>query len=188
MTVFRSLSGHVEMPADVVSALTELSTLLNIEENCDQTPSQVPVIEGEMGRPKYVVCPQQLQSLLKMSLPVSTIAEILGVSERTVKRRMHENGLSVMQYYSNVTDDELDNLVRSVKTRTPHVGYRVMKGMLQAMGHRVQWKRVSASMRRVDPVGVLSRMTRMGCVARRTYSVPGPLHLTHIDTNHKLIR
>ncbi|XP_039632690.1 uncharacterized protein LOC120543616 [Perca fluviatilis] len=28
----------------------------------------------------------------------------------------------------------------------------------------------------------------MGCVARRKYSVQGPLHLVHIDTNHKLIR
>ncbi|TDH05119.1 hypothetical protein EPR50_G00140130 [Perca flavescens] len=64
----------------------------------------------------------------------------------------------------------------------------MMKGILQAMGHRVQWNRVYSSMQRVDTVGVLSRMTRMGCVARRTYSVQGPLHLVHIDTNHKLIR
>ncbi|KAK1898349.1 LL-diaminopimelate aminotransferase [Dissostichus eleginoides] len=64
----------------------------------------------------------------------------------------------------------------------------MMKGILKAMGHRVQWKRVSSSMHRVDSVGVLTRMARMGCVARRTYSVQGPLHLVHIDTNHKLIR
>ncbi|KAJ7995067.1 hypothetical protein DPEC_G00256050 [Dallia pectoralis] len=38
-----------------------------------------------------------------------------------------------------------------------------MKGSLQAMGHRVQWERVSASMHRVDSVGVLSRMARLGC-------------------------
>ncbi|KAF3836809.1 hypothetical protein F7725_004273 [Dissostichus mawsoni] len=92
------------------------------------------------------------------------------------------------QSYSTLTDDELDNLVLSVKARTPHVGYRMMKGILKAMGHRVQWKRVSSSMHRVDSVGVLTRMARMGCVARRTHSVQGPLHLVHIDTNHKLIR
>ncbi|KAF3837897.1 hypothetical protein F7725_009665 [Dissostichus mawsoni] len=37
-----------------------------------------------------------------------------------------------------------------------------MKGILKAMGHRVQWKRVSSSMHRVDSVGVLTRMARMG--------------------------
>ncbi|KAF3851760.1 hypothetical protein F7725_005115 [Dissostichus mawsoni] len=177
------------MPQDVINALTELSRLVNIEDISNQTPHQVPVMQGEMGRPKYVVCPQQLQGLIEdLSLPVSAIATLLGVPEKTVKRRMHENGLSIKQSYSTLTDDELDNLVLSVKARTPHVGYRMMKGILKAMGHRVQWKRVSSSMHHVDSVGVLTRMARMGCVARRTYSVQGPLHLVHIDTNHKLIR
>ncbi|KAJ4918760.1 hypothetical protein JOQ06_002042, partial [Pogonophryne albipinna] len=31
-------------------------------------------------------------------------------------------------------------------------------------------------------------MTRMGCVVRRTYTVPYPKYMVHIDTNHKLIR
>ncbi|XP_061582483.1 uncharacterized protein LOC133447738 [Cololabis saira] len=43
-------------------------------------------------------------------------------------------------------------------------------------------------MHRVDSVGVLSRMTRLGCVVRRTYAVPYPKYMVHIDTNHKLIR
>ncbi|XP_045898241.1 uncharacterized protein LOC123966515 isoform X2 [Micropterus dolomieu] len=188
MVLFRSLSGQVEMPQDVVNALTELSILVNAEDSSNMSLCQVPVLQAEMGRPKYVVSHQQLQSLVEMSLPVSCIAKLLGVSERTVKRRMHEYGLSIMQYYSTLTDEQLDNLVRSVKARTPHVGCRMMKGILQAMGHRVQWNRVSSSMHRVDSVGVLSRLTRLGCVARRTYSVQGPLHLVHIDTNHKLIR
>lgn len=188
MILFRSLLSQVEMPQDVVSSLTELSMLVNVMDNGNQIPREVPVFQKEMGRPKYCVCPQQLQSLLHISLPVTHIAELLGVSKRTVRRRMHENGLSIKQMYSNLPDEQLDNLVRSVKARTPHVGYRMMKGILQAMGHRVQWNRVSSSMHRVDSVGVLSRIARMGCVARRTYSVPGPLHLVHIDTNHKLIR
>uniref|UniRef100_A0A8C2WY87 Integrase core domain-containing protein n=1 Tax=Cyclopterus lumpus TaxID=8103 RepID=A0A8C2WY87_CYCLU len=163
--------GHcqVEMPQDVVNALTELTTLVNIEDNSDLNPNQVAVMQGVMGRPKYVVSPQQLQSLIEMYLPATCIAKLLGISERTVRRRMHDNGLYIMQSYSNLTDKQLDNLVRSVKARTPHVGYRMMKGILLAMGHRVQWKRASSSMHPVDSVG-------------------GPLHLVHIDTNHKLIR
>ncbi|XP_049319418.1 uncharacterized protein LOC111190594 [Astyanax mexicanus] len=188
MIIFRSLSSQMEMPQDVISALTELSALVNEEERDYPTPSHVSVFQGEMGRPKYLVSAEQLKGLLELQLPVSRIAKHLGVSERTVKRRMREQDLSIKQRYSNLTDEQLDSLVRSVKARTPHVGYRMMKGILQAMGHRVQWNRVSSSMHRVDSVGVLSRMTRMGCVSRRTYSVQGPLHLVHIDTNHKLIR
>ncbi len=42
------------------------------------------------------------------------------------------------------------------------------------MGHRVQWERIRASMHRVDSAGIISRLTQLGCVVRRTYSVPSP--------------
>lgn len=60
MVLLRSLSGQVEIPQDVVSALTELTTIVNMEDNSNLTPSQVPVLQGEMGRPKYDVSPQQI--------------------------------------------------------------------------------------------------------------------------------
>ncbi|KAG5262228.1 hypothetical protein AALO_G00293600 [Alosa alosa] len=43
-------------------------------------------------------------------------------------------------------------------------------------------------MDRVDTVGVIARLSQLSCVVRRTYSVPGPRSLMHMDTNHKLIR
>lgn len=67
-------------------------------------------------------------------------------------------------------------------------GYRNMRGALQGLGHEVQWERVMASMHRVDSIGVVARMTQLGCVVRHTYSVPCPKYLLHIDTNHKLMR
>ncbi|MEQ2253860.1 hypothetical protein ILYODFUR_036894 [Ilyodon furcidens] len=69
----------------------------------------------------------------------------------------------------------------------PDAGCRVVKGALLAQGLRAQWDR-DASMHRVDSVGVLSRMTRLRCAVRRTYTVPYPKYMVHIDTNHKLIR
>ncbi|CAM4735712.1 unnamed protein product [Leuciscus chuanchicus] len=62
------------------------------------------------------------------------------------------------------------------------------KGLLQAEGHGVLWERIRASMLRVDCAGIVSLLTQLGCVVRRTYSVPSPRALMHIDTNHKLIR
>ncbi|XP_008304281.1 uncharacterized protein LOC103375742, partial [Stegastes partitus] len=148
----------------------------------------VEVLRGGRGQPKLVISKEYLQDLIDMQLSISCIAKLLGVSKKTVFRRMHEFGLSVKGSYSNLTDGELDNLVRSVKLRMPHIGYRMMKGELQAMGHRVRWEQVSESMHRVDSAGILERMAHLGCVARREYSVKGPHSLVHVDTNHKLIR
>lgn len=99
-----------------------------------------------------------------------------------------EWGLSVRELYSTLSDDELDLMVSEIHTVNPNSGYRMLMGMLRAKGHRVQWSRGRASMHRVDMVGIVSRMSELGCAVRRTYSVPGPKSLMHIDTNHKLIR
>ncbi|CDQ77159.1 unnamed protein product [Oncorhynchus mykiss] len=56
------------------------------------------------------------------------------------------------------------------------------------MGNRVQWRIVRESFRRVDGAGIIARMIQLCCIARQKYSVPAPLSLVHIDTNHKLIR
>ncbi|MED6294852.1 hypothetical protein CHARACLAT_025386 [Characodon lateralis] len=101
---------------------------------------------------------------------------------------MAESGLSVRALYITMSDDDLDQFVRDIKSRQPHSGYQMVKALLQARGLRVQYDRVRASMHRVDTIGMASRMVQLGCIARRTYSVPGPQSLMHIDTNHKLIR
>uniref|UniRef100_A0A3B3SD02 DUF4939 domain-containing protein n=1 Tax=Paramormyrops kingsleyae TaxID=1676925 RepID=A0A3B3SD02_9TELE len=46
------------MPLDVVNALTELSTLVNIEDNYNLTCTQVPVLEGRMERASQVPLPE----------------------------------------------------------------------------------------------------------------------------------
>lgn len=129
-----------------------------------------------------------MAELLSMGLSVKCIANFVGVSRWTLQRCMSDWGLSVRGLYSGLTDDELDVLVSDIHSSNPHAGYRMMLGLLQARGHPVQWRRVRASMHRVDTAGIVSRMSELRCVVRRTYSVPGPRSLMHIDTNHKLIR
>ncbi|CAL8378800.1 unnamed protein product [Boreogadus saida] len=70
----------------------------------------------------------------------------------------------------------------------PTTGYRMVKGRLRSLGIHIQWRRVAASLHRVDSLGILSRLSGLGCIMRRTYSVRAPLSLWHVDTNHKLIR
>ncbi|XP_030578869.1 uncharacterized protein LOC115775474 [Archocentrus centrarchus] len=135
-----------------------------------------------------VVSSDCLRHLLELNLSVPYITKLLGVSRSTLYRRMRECDLSVRTLYSTMTDEDLDQCVREIISKQPHSGYRMMKALLQARGLRVQYDRVRASMHRVDTSGVIARTFNLGCVNRRTYSVPGPHSLMHIDTNHKLIR
>ncbi|MED6265931.1 hypothetical protein CHARACLAT_030482 [Characodon lateralis] len=101
---------------------------------------------------------------------------------------MNEFGLSVRKKYSQISDDELDEAIQRIKTEMPTAGYRMLKARLVSLGITVQWQRLTASMHRVDSLGILSRLTGLGCIVRCTYSVRAPQSLWHVDTNHKLIR
>uniref|UniRef100_A0A671PPR6 Integrase core domain-containing protein n=1 Tax=Sinocyclocheilus anshuiensis TaxID=1608454 RepID=A0A671PPR6_9TELE len=151
-------------------------------------PSVTVEAAGTTGRPKMLIEEQRLKEMLHTQLPVPCIATLMGVSRSTVFRRKKEYDLSVRSMYSTINDDELDSLVASIKNDLPNAGYWMVRGRLESMGRRVQWRRVAASMHRVDSLGVISRLSGLGCVVRRVYSVPGPLSLVHVDTNHKLIR
>ncbi|KAF3854259.1 hypothetical protein F7725_022314, partial [Dissostichus mawsoni] len=96
---------------------------------------------------------------------------------------MREYRLYSRQRYTDATDQELDQAVQRIQIEMPTAGYRMVKGRLLSMGMHVQWRRVTASLHRVDP-----GLAGFNCIVRRTYSVRGPLSLWHVDTNHKLIR
>ncbi|XP_015260496.1 PREDICTED: uncharacterized protein LOC107104895 [Cyprinodon variegatus] len=168
----------------ILTLQRKIHDTLSQEEHCVLTTE----VSSGRGRPKLEVSEDLLVHLIDMALPVSCIANLHGVSISTIFRRMRELGLSTRSSYSNLSDSELDNAILSIKNRLPNAGYRMVKGCLQAEGHRVQWERIKNSRHRVDGAGVLQRMLQLGCIVRRTYSVPHPLSLVHIDTNHKLIR
>ncbi|KAI2665850.1 putative HTH-type transcriptional regulator PH1692 [Labeo rohita] len=188
MVLFSAFSDQIALPGCIVDGLTELYRLVTEEKSNNVTTVFIQVTHGAAGRPRFDVSQDYLLHLLHQGLPVSCIASLLEVSRRTVYRRMSDLNVTVRSLYNTLSGSELDNLVAEIKENMPHAGYRLVMGGLQARGHRVQWERVRASMHRVDTMGILSRLNRLGCVVRRKYSVPGPKALVHIDTNHKLIR
>ncbi|XP_060784626.1 uncharacterized protein LOC132891580 [Neoarius graeffei] len=182
-----AIAGQVTIPAEVIAGIDELDRTINTEIDQEKVTA-LSMEQGARGRPKTLISDEQISSLLELSFPVPTIADLLGVSIRTVRRRMEEFNLSVRASYSNLSNEQLDGIVSEIKTRMPRAGYRMMKGALEAEGHKVQWDRIRASLHRVDTLGVYSCMINLGCVVRRSYFVPSPRFLMHIDTNHKLIR
>lgn len=142
---------------------------------------------GTCGRPRFNVTPEQLQYFLDHRFTVPAIATMLGVSIRTVRRRMTYFGLASRRKFSDISDADLDAAVTELKTLNPTSGYRMMDGLLKGKGIHVQQIRVRDSLARCDPEGVAARWL---CLShpRCSYSVSGPLALWHIDGNHKLIR
>ena len=135
------------------------------------------------GRPRLDVSEEQLVHLLSLRFTCPAIASMLGVSLRTLRRRMTELGFSVCDFYSTISDYDLDLAISALRVQYPNSGYRMM--VLQ-QGVRVKQIQLRESMHCVDPNGIAIRWRE--CIRRRQYNVPYPLALWHLDGNHKLIR
>ena len=143
---------------------------------------------GERGRPCYNITSEQLEYFIEHGFTAGEIAALLHVGEATVRRRLHEYGLSTSVVFTPLSDEELDEVVKDVKRDFVQSGYRMVVGVLRSRGLKIQERRVMESLRRVDTEGVLMRSLQLRLINRREYTVYGPNALWHIDTNHKLIR
>ena len=88
--------------------------------------------------------------------------------------------------FNEITDAHLDELVSEIVARLPNCGIRSVQSTLRVDGIILQRERVRESLRRVDPLGVETRLRTALC--RSQYSVPSHNALWHIDGCHKLIR
>ena len=99
-------------------------------------------LSGHSGRPKFDISREQLDYFLFYDLGVQDIANALSVSKSTVQRRFHDYGISVSSAMSQVTNDQLDDLVRQIKNDFPNAGYRRVDSQLRCQGIKVSQSRV----------------------------------------------
>ena len=106
-----------------------LHSLQNLEERSEAELSSPSITHT--GRPRFNIPVSQLRYLVESHFTVSQIASMIGVSVRTIYRRMADNGLSVSEQYSELTDPELDDniIVRSSKENFLHVEIPKCKGI-----------------------------------------------------------
>ena len=180
---------------ETISQLLRQAVVLIEEELASRYPGEseltvLPVLESseEKGRPRFVIQRQHLEELFDLGCTVAYVANLLGVSKRTIERRMSEFGISVARTYTHLSDEELDQTVREIVERFPNIGYRRLTGFLVSKGLKVSREKIRASLKRVHPEGILLRSLELNIVKRRQYNVRGPLALWHVDGNHKLIR
>ena len=74
------------------------------------------------------------------------ISKLLGVSTRTVERRMSEYGLSIQGSYDGMNDNQLDDIVTGILKDFPNAGYKRMTGLSLARGIRLQQSRIRSAM------------------------------------------
>ena len=175
--------------ADVLSSLNHHIAIKpvtpeTLAENCFVPGKQV---KETPGRPRFDIPAEMLEELRELGFSWIKIGEMLGVSRWTIHRRVAEYGLENMTGFHHLSDEELDKIVRgfiSDHGRTTGQGY--VGGYLKALGFRIQRKRIRESMARVDPENTALRWGVV--VSRRTYQVPWPNSLWHLDGHHALIR
>lgn len=140
---------------------------------------------GDAGRPCLNVDVHDILELRKLHFKWTKIASILGISRSTLYRRLNQAGITPTDY-SDLSNQELDETIQSIKADHPNDGEVLLRGHLLRKGVRVRRESLRQAIHRVDSTGVSSRS--LSTIRRRVYSVPFPNFVWHIDGNHKLIR
>ena len=109
----------------------------------------------------------------------------MGVSRHLVYNAISDYGID-HERFTGHSLDEIERAVTATKQRHPNAGEVMVQGHLAAAGIHVQRHKIRSAIHTVDPEGVQERKKKP--IRRRTYSVPSPNYVWHIDGNHKLVR
>lgn len=141
---------------------------------------------GRPGRPRKVINPEFLREALQPGRKISQarLASALGVHRHTVRK--YRELFDIPYQFSEITDEDLDHLIRDYRNERPVSGIRYVMGRLRSIALRVQRERVTEAIQRVDGVGVALR--RRDAIQRRVYQITRPNAVWHADGYHKLIR
>ena len=130
-------SGEREACELIPNSMAVLLNLRDVQIRNDgngSVPNNLDMESPVIGRPKFCIGLEQLSMLLEHRFSVPQIADMLGVSVSTIRRRMMEYGLSVAATYSSLSDDDLDTLTKEIQRIFPMCGNRQMMGQLLARG------------------------------------------------------
>lgn len=140
---------------------------------------------GRRGRPMKVIDKDFLEDATsaRRKLSIAAIAKSLKLPTKTVRRNMTRH--EIVRAFDDLSDEDLDLLVRTYKIGKPTSGNRFVAAFLRTENLRIQQERVRNSVARVDGLGQTLRYH--DTIYRREYKTPRSNHLWHCDGHHKLI-
>jgi hypothetical protein len=112
--------------------LSDRTEIMKLRTACISFETLKPTcIPGQFGgAPSYEIPNEHLEGLNSIGFTISEIAQLLGVSERTVYRRMCAFGLKKMQF-SDVGEKELSDIVKQTIKDFPKCGERMLLEILR---------------------------------------------------------
>ena len=113
---------------------------------------------GRRGRPRYVIDLDNAVQLHNNGSSWESVADALGVSERLLFYRLEKAGIQTARpSYTDISDDDLDELISAISLNHPLAGGYIVQGHLKERNVNVPIRRVQESLKRVDEVAVLFR-------------------------------
>ena len=152
MYSFRCCLCGIHLPARAIELIFQ--GLLAIEDHCEMIERRI----CSLGRPRFNISSEQLGNLIEIGFTSVDMAIMIGVSRSTIARRLREFGMSMGTKFCVISDENLDDIIRSIMQQYPECGQKMMQGHLKERGI-VQQTRVRESMRRTDPAGTKQRLS-----------------------------
>ena len=107
---------------EVGISLTSPSSMLRAEKH----------YTGGRGRPKYVVSCEQLVFLRELRFTWTTIAQMYGISRRTLYIRSHYNMTGAeFSAFTQISDEDLEHTIWEIKLCLPECGQSMVRGILK---------------------------------------------------------
>ena len=114
-------------------------------------PMKVPGSNG--GAPKFNIPQEMLTDLIDEGFKIKDIANLLGVSEKTIHRRMLNFNLK-KHCFTDIAEETLNNCVENLSNEFPHCCERMLNEILKSHGIYVQRSRLRECLLQVDLEGV----------------------------------
>jgi hypothetical protein len=122
----------------------------------------------------------------RRNIYLSKLAKKLNISRDVLRREIQLSGID--RGFTDIADEELDRVIGNFLLRKEHMtGSGYVIGHIRSRGIKIPRRRIRASVNRVDRLGKVLRRNARQKVSRRSYHVPRPNALWHMDGHHKLI-
>ena len=157
MALFSACEAWRSLEENLLPRLQEAQQLLAILDRDDYfncTSYAPPVIKtGIRGRPKFFIPREQLEYFIEYGFNATDISKMLCVCDKTVYRRLEEYGISMRMNYTQITEPELDDVIRNILQEFPNSGYKSLRGHRWPNGDygrtivKIWWNAVSTEVR-----------------------------------------
>ncbi|XP_031328425.1 uncharacterized protein LOC116159560 isoform X2 [Photinus pyralis] len=138
------------------------------------------------GRPSLSITREQLMIFYNEGYTAKRMAKHFKCSTSIIYKKLYEHGIKLRSKYTDIEDEALRTKIIDLHQTHPNSGSVIIAGFLRAEGITVQRNRIRSILNDIDPVGTAKRWSSV--VKRRTYNVPCPNSLWHMDAHLKISR